>query len=411
MRLAILKFAYPDYLRQLYARDPRLRELGYAEQRRALDRDGSWWADSWSPALRPLGYEVAEIVMNAEPMQRAWAREHGVHARGPRRLLDVVERQLAALRPDVLFVQSFGALSSGSLRMLRERCPSLRAVLGWKASPETRGERTLDHCDAVLSCVPEVVEELAAAGHRSFHMDHAFDRRVGERLAGRPPRSFDLTFAGNVLDQRQHGDRLRLLRAIGRETPMHVFTELRPHRLPVRAARVLAARSAYAGARALATAGVERSTLHALPFVGIAGAWRDPPRMLPTPVPRSNMHEAVYGMRMLDTLRRSRVTLNAHTSVSPRSASNLRLFEATGAGACLLTDQRRNLPELFEPDREVVAYESAADAVEKARWLLDHPAEREEIERAARLRVLREHTYDHRAPVLDRAIRSVLARA
>jgi spore maturation protein CgeB len=45
----------------------------------------------------------------------------------------------------------------------------------------------------------------------------------------------------------------------------------------------------------------------------------------------------------------------------------MRLYEATGAGALLLTDDGTNLPELFEPGREVVVYSDAEDLVDTAR--------------------------------------------
>ena len=44
----------------------------------------------------------------------------------------------------------------------------------------------------------------------------------------------------------------------------------------------------------------------------------------------------------------------------------MRLFEATGSGACLVTDWKENLGELFEPDVEVVTYRSVAECVKKS---------------------------------------------
>ena len=49
----------------------------------------------------------------------------------------------------------------------------------------------------------------------------------------------------------------------------------------------------------------------------------------------------------------------------------MRLFEATGAGACLITDRKVNLPAMFEPDVEVVTYSSVEECSEKVRYLLE----------------------------------------
>ena len=102
------------------------------------------------------------------------------------------------------------------------------------------------------------------------------------------------------------------------------------------------------------------------------------------------------------------MTLNNHIDLSSGFANNMRLFEATGVGTCLLTDWKPNLHELFEPDLEVVTYRSAEEAVEKARYLLTHYRERQEIASAGQKRTLSTYTYDHRAQELDRLIRKSL---
>jgi len=86
----------------------------------------------------------------------------------------------------------------------------------------------------------------------------------------------------------------------------------------------------------------------------------------------------------------------------------MRLFEATGVGSCLVTDWRKNIRELFEPDREVVTYRSPEECVEKATWLLDHPRERLEIARAGQARALKDHTFVPRGAQLDAIVRSAL---
>ncbi len=83
----------------------------------------------------------------------------------------------------------------------------------------------------------------------------------------------------------------------------------------------------------------------------------------------------------------------------------MRLFEATGVGACLLTDRKDNLASLFEPDREVVTYGSAEEAVEKYRYLADNPRERATIAAAGQRRTLRDHGFDRRAARIDEILR------
>jgi spore maturation protein CgeB len=75
-----------------------------------------------------------------------------------------------------------------------------------------------------------------------------------------------------------------------------------------------------------------------------------------------------------------------------------RVFEAAGAGACLMTDRWEGIELFLEPGREVIV---AADGDEVARALGGLTPERaRRIGEAARRRVLAEHTYAHRAAEL-----------
>ncbi|MGE0080525.1 MAG: glycosyltransferase [Thiohalomonadaceae bacterium] len=76
-----------------------------------------------------------------------------------------------------------------------------------------------------------------------------------------------------------------------------------------------------------------------------------------------------------------------------------RVFEAAGAGACLLTDRWEGIGDFLEPNGEVLVAEDGDQVV----WWLDRlSTERaRRIGERARRRVLREHTYAHRAIQLE----------
>jgi spore maturation protein CgeB len=75
----------------------------------------------------------------------------------------------------------------------------------------------------------------------------------------------------------------------------------------------------------------------------------------------------------------------------------MRLFETTGVGAFLLTDNEHKLSDLFVPDREAVTYSSPEDAIQKIEWYLGNDREREDIAAAGRARTMSVHTYRQRA--------------
>lgn len=72
-----------------------------------------------------------------------------------------------------------------------------------------------------------------------------------------------------------------------------------------------------------------------------------------------------------------------------------RVFEAAGAGACLITDAWEGIECFFEPEKEVLVAANGSEVAHLLSQLTPDRARR--IGRAAYVRVLAEHTYRHRA--------------
>jgi spore maturation protein CgeB len=84
-----------------------------------------------------------------------------------------------------------------------------------------------------------------------------------------------------------------------------------------------------------------------------------------------------------------------------------RVFEATGAGACLITDAWAGIEDFLEPGCEVLV---AHDGDEVARHLSElTPARAAAIGAAAQARVEWEHTYAHRAGQVESLLRAEVA--
>ena len=99
---------------------------------------------------------------------------------------------------------------------------------------------------------------------------------------------------------------------------------------------------------------------------------------------------------------RSFININLHSSAFRGKFGggdfvNPRTFELAGMGAFQLTDMRKLLTLHFDPAEEIIALSGWEDMKRAVEYFLDHEEEREEIAGKARARVLREHTYQHRA--------------
>jgi spore maturation protein CgeB len=95
----------------------------------------------------------------------------------------------------------------------------------------------------------------------------------------------------------------------------------------------------------------------------------------------------------------------AETGFSPPT----RVFEAAGAGACLVTDAWEGIERFFQPGTEILVARSAEEVVAHLR-AVDRERARS-IGEAMRARALREHTYQLRAAQVDEILTAEKARA
>jgi spore maturation protein CgeB len=103
-----------------------------------------------------------------------------------------------------------------------------------------------------------------------------------------------------------------------------------------------------------------------------------------------------------------RAVLNVNRDSMARNGYSppTRVFEAAGAGACLIMDAWEGVEQFLEPQREVLVARSGAEVAEILAALTASHAQR--IGRAALARVLAEHTYTNRALAFEQAVSGAL---
>ncbi len=103
-----------------------------------------------------------------------------------------------------------------------------------------------------------------------------------------------------------------------------------------------------------------------------------------------------------------RFTLNVTRADMVRAgwSPSVRLFEAAACGTPIISDDWPGLDTLFEPDSEILIARTPADTLEYLHGMSE--GERRRIGKAARLRILAQHTARQRAAELEQHIRSVI---
>lgn len=91
----------------------------------------------------------------------------------------------------------------------------------------------------------------------------------------------------------------------------------------------------------------------------------------------------------------SKINLN-FTIPNIKTGVPLRIWDVLGAGGFLLTNEQAELETYFEIGRELVVFDGKKDLAKKVEYYLTHEAERREIARRGREKVLAEHSYVQR---------------
>ena len=406
MRLIHITTNYPAYLQKFYQSRPQLQGQPYSVQYHALMADCFGWADFWTHALGKLGYEVWEPVGNAEPQQKAWAQEHDIVYEPDNWLTDIIAAQVKYFRPDVLFVTDYYTYKKEFLDYLRSECPSIRLVVGWCGIPYADAN-VFKAYDIVLSNIPWLVEHFRSSGHRSEQMRHAFEPRILDKIQINSQKTVPFSFVGSIFKAKgMHNERERLLKNLVQNSCLQIWSDI--HAPPIDGyRRLVKLKNKHATVRRL------RKLLGGNFLLKILPQFRNP--LNNSDEPDISNYVAIeiaektkpglYGLAMYQMVHNSKVTFNNHIDISAQFANNMRLYEATGVGTCLLTDWKENLSDIFEPGVEVVTYRNAEEAAEKVQYLLAHDDERCRIAEAGQRRTLKDHTFDLRAIQLDEMIR------
>jgi spore maturation protein CgeB len=382
MRILVLNADYPRFLGWLYRRHAGLESADYAAQMSARNASLFGVADFYSRNFAALGHPAAEIHVNNARLQTAWAREHGMPLEeapaatsgsialpawlqrtitplkpmlrplarkvGLSPSLDaqaeaILLAQIEDFKPDVVLNQDTFHVDPGLMRRIKAIGNPI--LIGQIGIAPSRGVDWSVY-DLMMSQLPAIVEFFRRLGVRAEVNHLAFEPSVLGALPPAPAVDIEVSFVGTVSPD--HQQRIALLEAVAERYDLKLFG--------------------------------------------------NPPQALPG---SSRLHRCfqgeVWGADMYQALRRSRITLNSHIDMAGREAGNMRLFEATGVGAFLLTDFKDNLHTLFAPDREVAVWRSIDDCLEAISRAINDNAERTAIARAGQARTMAQHTYRHRA--------------
>lgn len=358
MKIIILDTVYNEFLWDFERKNrPGKKNSEFCQDLLFAQRFGT--SDAYSHYLNKLGCDAKEVVCNIpknffeinsvdlsifplipENLNRSAfiARQHFRRFRGLFQA-DVLARIVDA-QPDVVYCQDINFFSVRTLSKIKQLCTLL---VGQIASP-LPSTKKLSHFDLVLSSLPNLVEKLQSFGIKSQYFKLAFDPRLINEI-GQLERNADVSFVGGL--GRHHRNWIEFFENLNSACNINMY--------------------GYGASNISKNSKLRRE--HKGP---------------------------VWGRDMYRVLASSKITINRHISLSENYANNMRLYEATGMGSMLLTDEKINLKDIFDVNQEIVTYSSLDDAADKIKYFLNNPTEACEIASAGQRRVLASHSYEVR---------------
>ncbi|HSX13415.1 MAG TPA: glycosyltransferase [Chlamydiales bacterium] len=395
-----------------YECDLCLSSMPYQEQLRRFCLSFLHYGDSLTFCLQKYGYEGLEILYDVERLQKKWAEENNCFYSHDNWQEEILFHQIQKIKPDILFLQNAQTPSFDIMKRRKDFFPFLKRLIVFRGYPETNRE-LLDYlslADMVLIGSPKL-DKICRRNHLKPHLfPHYFDDRILNCLEEKPDK-YDVTFLGSsgYGFGWVHQPRYYYLNELLKETKIECWLEetvMGSSRWKEKTKRICETFISHLPdliLQKIHESQMSHPSLQKLAFNGLARkeSIRCKSTIFPD-IPLGQLfpdqcHPPVFGLDMYQKLAGSKISFNKHTFAASGTVDNIRLFQATGVGSCLLTDFGSNLPELFEADSEVVTYSSIDECLEKMRYLLENESTRKRIAVNGQKRTLRDHTASCRA--------------
>lgn len=342
-RALIVDSYYPDFLKSLQC-DP---DSTYEAELAKVFGRAFGTADFYSRGLQAHNWDAVDVIANHEPLQALWARQYKAPVTNSQ--WATVTAQAQHYKPDVVFMQD-----------LSLDPPTWPALLAGQLSCPWPGDEAVRKCDVLFSSFPHYIPRIEALGVKAIYNPLGFDPIVLDRTKGSGgKRNVDVAFVGGVGNPSHWAHGMEVLEAVAYNIQSAKFWGYGYDLLPM------------------------TSSL------------------------RVKYNGPAWGLTMYSIFQNARIVINRHGEVAGGLANNMRMFEATGCGALLLTEAAPNLSDFFAFD-EVATYNSPADAVDKVRYYLKHEDERMLIAAKGQARTLTDHTYLSRMKTVSDTLKGML---
>jgi spore maturation protein CgeB len=353
--------------------------------------------------------EIIQYWINHEQAQKSWAEEFKISYNPKNWFLEIIEAQIFREDPDVVYNTTLNIIPYDFIQRIKQK---VKKKIFWISyyGVQKEGEFVqLKEYDLFVTGFRELEKELKTENKKYEFLPHYFDDQIC-KSSFNSKRSKAISFAGSLSLNFHDGNiflyRRHVVEALMDLCDLETSSDLNnENNNPKEAIRQRICKIRYEIYQLFNSLPQPFRLLKLLRGLKEVTDWEVEvkadhffnPRLMKQVLP------PCFGSKLYKLLNDSKITLNVHGHVRANygkakfAVGNIRLFEATGSGCCLLTDHLPHLEEFFIPDEEVVTFRNKLEAVEKAKYLTDNPKAAESIAKKGYNRAWKYHSSEIRA--------------
>lgn len=299
-------------------------------------------------------FEVDLVYFNFDFLQDLWIKKY--NKKNILNKYEILELQIENFKPEIIYLQNIYYFDNKFFNSLKKKFPFIKKIIVWICSPITQEtENIIFRSDLVLTCNKKYLNQLRLINKKTLKINHAIDKRNVFNLQG--DRKKNIIFPGSVFFKKNyHQNRLNLLYELKSELrDIDIFGNLSFHKTFENIFRI--------------------KDLFKFFYL------------------KKNSLKALFGIDYFMNLSNYKICINTHLD-NDEFSGNMRLFEGTGLGCCLITNYNKDINQLFEEDKEIITYKNKFEAVEKIKWLLNNENKLIEISTKGQLKTLNYYNYE-----------------
>jgi len=390
---------YPSYLNYFYDNNSNL-PVDYNEHLQVLLDDCFAYGDAFSRHLSKLGNNTHEIIYNDKILQKKWANQNNVSYFKDWKNI-ILSKQLEKIEPDVIFWNM--NVGNESIQNIIKNISSVKinftqigvSIYDW---------RKFEPFDFVITCLKYQVEKLKKKNIDAFFIRHGFNKKVLDKIESSTS-DIDFSFVGSL--HWHHKKRAEYIKFLSEYSPLKTWTNNSVNPNIVDYLKYIIKKSLANIPDIIKALDINRNKLINR-IINISTKW-DKYNLISFPQQIINkFQKPLYGIDMFQVLQNSKISLNVHVDDAKKFAANIRMYEVTGVGTCLLTERKKDIKEYFTPGYEIVTYKSKEEALEKVKYLLENEKKIEQIAKRGQERTLKEHTLEKRIKKINTIIQRYL---